>query len=404
MVHILVFCLYEMVLVFSIVYIHMPKRPVQFLSKIQQWKLRMLQTPSASFSMGVNPITKKSKRKQSLYEYKPKSKPKRIITVRPAESLFQQKSVRVIPCPQQLCFSIDMLKGKTHVQKMTSLQAMKPHIYVCAFWKEASSLTSVASRLATLKKECKEYLLKNQIYRWRLKRFLTLWRLRHLRQLNDVDPITLSPFEQPITIVSFPTRGKYVFEASSFIQEIHQKLLRSDGQIPNPVFPRNPLTNQDLTYGQLVSVYNQCLQYGKMKWTFQGFHHARFSLPLFLNLYRKSLRVNAVKTILNTHDNYEGMDMLLDFIEREHEEHETPFNLFIYRWSIYHLPNEKRITQWRELCRSWYEKDILVEGALEKQVALDRIHQQSLAFCNPPNDLIAKRQFLLNKKKESHNV
>jgi hypothetical protein len=404
MVHILVFCLYEIVLVFSIVYIHMPKRPVQFLSKIQQWKLRMLQTPLASFSMGVNPIIKKSKRKQSLYDSKPKSKPKRRITVRPEESLFQKQSVRVIPCSKQLCFSIDMLKGKTHVQKMTSLQAMKPHIYVCAFWKETSTLTSVASKLATIKKECKEYLLKNQICRWRLKRFLTLWRLRHLRQLNDVDPITLSPFEQPIIIVSFPTRGKYVFEASSFVHEIHQKLLRSDGQIPTPVFPRNPLTNQNLTYGQLVSVYNQCLKYGRMKWTFQGLYHARFSLPLFLTLYRKSLRVNAVKTILNTYDNYDGMDMLIDFIERQHEEHESPCNLFIYRWSICHLPNERRINQWREFCRSWYEKDILLEEQTEKQAAFARIQSQTMAYCNPPNELIAKRQFLLNKKKESHHV
>jgi hypothetical protein len=141
-----------------------------------------------------------------------------------------------------------------------------------------------------------------------------------------------------------------------------------------------------------------------MKWAFQGFYHARFYIPLFLTLNRKSLRINAVKTVLNNHDSYEGMDMLLDFIEREHEEHELPCNTFIYRWSLYNLPNEKRIAKWRDICRSWYEKDILIDEKAEKEVQLNRIHQESATLCTPPHDLLAKRQFLLNKKKESHNV
>jgi hypothetical protein len=392
--------MYEMVILVCIVFLHMPKQPVQFLTKNQQRELQMIETLPPSFSLGKKPPKVKSRRKRPLPQ-KPKCKVKRSL---PTESIFQQPTIRVIPCPQSLHFSLDLLKGKTYIQKMASLYAMKPHIYICSFWKETSSLSSVATKVATIKKECKDYLQKNQKYRWILKRFITLWRLKHLRQLNDVDPITLNSIVQPISVVCFATRGKYVFEASSFLHEIHQKLLQSNGQIPAPVFPRNPLTNQDLSYGQLVSIYNQCLQYGKMKWSFQGFYHARFSIRLFLILHRKSLRVNAVKTVLNTHDNYEGIDMLLDFIETQHEEHEIPYNHFIYRWCVYHLPCEKRISQWRELCRSWYEKDILLDEQIEKQHAFDCIARQSVFFCNPPYELIAKRQLILNKKKEKHHV
>lgn len=323
-------------------------------------------------------------------------------TSRPSSS---HQQWRLLPCDAQASFFIDQLSGTTFLQKMMSykeygrkFQDMKSDLFP-SYVPNPTLLESICA----LKRKCKPILLKNQLLRWKLKRFLTQWRLKRFRVINDTDFITLNPIQNPIRIPNFALRTVSLFEPSSILNHIHKQLLHHDGSIPEPLSPRNPYTNAPFSLYELLSLRNECKRQGVSTWTMEGFAKSKYNSELFLQYQRKPLRMNAMKTILYNFSDYEGKELLLNFIESQHEEHQAVFRKALYKWFLLHMPEEVKISKWRSLCLEYYEREILAEDDTERDNAFYRIKGKTGSLCSPPLDLEAKRSLFLRVKKDESN-
>lgn len=309
---------------------------------------------------------------------------------------------RIIPCALGYRFTIDTLRGNTFLEKMKSIEEMGSTYLVAKhkFFTNYKPNPDFVESLKQLKKECKRIMVENQILRWKFKRFVTRWRLNRFKRINDIDFVTMMPIEKPIYFPSFETKSMYTFEAASILQDIHKKLLHHDGEIPSPLFPRNPYTNEEFTVAQLAGIFQQCKQQGKAIWTLESLAKHSFDIDTFLQYQRKTLRFNSIKSILSDLSEWQGQELLLNFIETHHEEHEVPFQKLIYRWSIINIPREERIKKWINVCRDYYEKEILAEDQSDKDVAYYIARHRSSPLCSPPTELIVKRSLFLQMKKD----
>lgn len=311
---------------------------------------------------------------------------------------------RILPCEMKYSFAIDSLKGTTFIEKMAALKDYG------SFLKAKSDLfpnfepnKELQKTIFEMRDKCIELCKRNQTLRWIFKRFVTKWRIMHFKQINDTDFITLGPITKKVSLPIFSQRAIYVFEANSILQDIHRKLLQSTAQIPTPVFPRNPYTNERFSMHQILGIHSQCKAHGVSVWTLEAFFKANLRVDLFLQLQRKPLRIHAIKTILYNYSDWDGIDLLLNFIESHHEEHQAIFNKHIYIWCLQKIPEEPKIQAWRGLCRDYYMEDILADDEEERDKCFYKYSQKTEPLCAPPHDLLAKKSLYIRAKNLLHN-
>jgi hypothetical protein len=287
------------------------------------------------------------------------------------------------------------LKVKNNLQKMRSLSRKNSELYIhpnsilgdhFIQWynrKQYNNFTEVNAAL-----------LKNQRLRQLFKTLLTKWRTQRLRLANDNDPITLSKPVIPITIYSFELGIKYVYEAETLARDIHKKLLNNDGMFPNPVFPKNTLTNVEYTVAQLLSIWERCKKSGLTSWAFEAFRDVKFDIDKFLLHHNRILRVNAMRAVLNNPDDVDYIDTLFDFIMLHHDYHDIKPVEVTYKRFVKSYPDEPIIILWRNLCRKWYEASILIEDTHEKYNALEILYEKSIGLCNRQSELLVRMRTL----------
>lgn len=304
---------------------------------------------------------------------------------------YERKPWRIIPSTicSGLDFWIDLLKGDSYITKRADLYKDI---------KNLSESTSAFGFPSTYAKQFRtEYILKarkvkklidlNQKLRWIFKRFFTRLRVEKFIALNEEDPITLEPIRQPVQIYIFPHRKLYTFEAEAFAKHCHKQLLTNDGQIPTPVFPKNPLTNEHFSLAQTLSLLRQCKALGHTSWVLECFHQCKYDIKELLELHRKPLRINALRATMANVKGWECIDMLFDFIKMQHEEHGVPFQRTLYNWAIHNAVQEPGMISWRRLCFKWYEIDILTDSSQVKQQRFDALRSEIAFLCKYPIEL-----------------
>jgi hypothetical protein len=205
--------------------------------------------------------------------------------------------------------------------------------------------------------------------------------------LNDHDPITLESIQQPISVPLFSLRKTYVFEAKSFAKLVHKQLLTNDGQIPTPVYPKNPLTNEAFPLAQLLSLLYQCKALGHTSWILESFLQCRCELARLLQLQSKPLRLHALRTTMSDPKSWDFIDTLYDFIKSQHFSNNVPFQKNLYRWAVNHRSTAPRMEAWKRLCTKWYEIEILYDDLDTKEMKQDALVRDILTQCNFPDDL-----------------
>lgn len=330
---------------------------------------------SATFSIGtLSPKEKRQKRKRNQVKGKTSG------SVEPAQSWL------IVPCDLQTSFSIHLLNGNSYLSKKEDLPTYDKFV--------GKSNSKFAAYCRSQKEKCRDILELNQKIRWVLKHFLTSWLVKRFKKINQTDFVTLSPIQKPVSFNHFPSRSCYTFEADSIFKDIHKKLLHHDGQIPSPLYPRNPFTNKEFQTSELLHLYLQCKQLGKTSWAFETFLKANMSTVKFAEYQRKPLRIHAIRSILYQYSSWEGIELLLNFIECHHEEHEADFKKRLYTWCLVHIPEEARIVKWRRLCFEYYESEILADDAGERDLIFFRTKAKSGSLCCPPHDLLAKMKLI----------
>lgn len=148
------------------------------------------------------------------------------------------------------------------------------------------------------------------------KRLLSAWiRRRCMRvSLATTDPITLSDFEQPITIYDMTGRSRYRFEANALMVHIKNQLHATNFGFPQPQMPRNPLTNLEFSVGQLTSIHEQLSAKGQNYWAFGALRDCEFHMSRFIQLHETALRHAAVQRHAFSEMNAYSAEEFHDFI------------------------------------------------------------------------------------------
>ena len=364
-----------------------------------------------SFSMGALPRETKQQKKERLRKEKA-WKEKEARRKRARETSFQPVATRPpwLLLPSHQCkgfeFWILTLKGDTFLSKRNALleSIMKAQIPV----------TPVAGFDPSFGEQMKkEYLEKaqivmsllhqNQILRWKFKNFFTKVRIQRFQKLNEVDPITLESFHQPVHSHSFLQQKTYSYEAESFAKHIHKKLTHNDGHIALPLAAKNPFTNETFPLAQLMGLIHQCRSFGHTSWAIEAFVSARYDLTTFMAIHSKPLRLNALRMTMANMKDWDAIDTLYDFIKSEHLYHKKTFCTTLYKWALNHVPNEKRLESWRKMCIKYYETDILIDDPDMKESLFSVISGKTLPLCGVPMELQTLRKLSMKSQPPSED-
>jgi hypothetical protein len=195
----------------------------------------------------------------------------------------------------------------------------------------------------------------NQKLRWQFKRLVLAWKCKKAVLVNEEDIISLEVPKKPVYIFDFSSNKKYQFEAKFFLIDSVNRFLLHDDFFPISKYPRNILTNEDLTFGQAWSISNQLHSYGITHWSWEGFQAQSFSLEKFRNFYEIPLKYEMVKRCF--HDTtssdakYFTSELILAFT--------SGCLTKILRWAVYQHPLNSYVLRWRELCRKYWHFAVL---------------------------------------------
>jgi len=199
-------------------------------------------------------------------------------------------------------------------------------------------------------------IFKNQIFRWKIKRLIHKWRLSRLKIINTEDILTGETPLKPVYIYDWAERSKYVLEAGTVYRDICERLFKSDSLFNNSLAPRNMFTNKILTFGQMHFITDALRLYGYTNWALQGFKSCNFAINFFKRVYKQPIYYEVLKRCFANCTSTECIDLLIDFIEVEHEYHGIVcVNTIILLWYIQNHPNCVVVEAWRKLCFKFYK-------------------------------------------------
>lgn len=351
------------------------------------------------FALGIHNSPEIKKEKQKLAECLKASRKKKIFTPLRKKPLW-----RIYPLHTEtlrhMAFSVDTLKGVNYFEKKKVLEKQISFIknpVLSSLLPNYKMKESTKTFLLAHYYKVQDFLYQNQRLRWVFKKFLNRIRGKHLHSVNTTDPITLLAFKEPVYLNIFYLRSQYIFEADTISRHIHKNLLYHDGQIPYSRIPRNPFTNEILSYLQLLSLIQQCRKYGHTYWSIEAFLEHNLSVEVFSKAYYKPLRLHALRDTMKNPKEIDTIDTLYDFIKDQHNEHNKIFIRSVYLWAIEEAFDEYRIQNWKRYCLQWYETDIMEEDIGSRRRKFDKIVEKTKDLCDYPKELIDKKKSILNK-------
>lgn len=197
--------------------------------------------------------------------------------------------------------------------------------------------------------DCLRAFRENQKLRWAFKKLFLAWKLKKLQLVNDTDVITLEPPKNPVYIMDFHANKKYQVNAKSFILDTVNRFLLHYDFFPEPKSPRNLLTNEDLTWGQVWSISQQLKKSGSSHWCWEGYAFHKFQMPDFVSHFEIPLKLEMVNRCF-LESTTDSQWYISDFISQNVTELQAKW----LKWGVYHLHNDPYIQEWKELCfRFW---------------------------------------------------
>ena len=170
------------------------------------------------------------------------------------------------------------------------------------------------------------------------KKLVHMWRankcINNIKNTNDI--ITMDPPKKPVYVIDFKQMCSYTYEARSIKRIIENRLFVSDYMFPNPQYPINPLSNQNFTSGQLLSIINQCNAYGEFSWILDRFKNSEFCLILFAKRFKQQLKLEAINQFFRQ-DTNAVVEMVLEFFSSEAEAADLPthkLDKFVYFFNL----------------------------------------------------------------------
>jgi len=229
------------------------------------------------------------------------------------------------------------------------------------------------------------------IYKLRLAfmKLLHHWRFKHLKLANTDDIVTMDPPKKPVYIVNWKSKTAHVFESSTLMRDITERLLQNDGVFEESAEPRNPFTNTSLTQAQMISLWNQISLSGVYTSTaFSAFRQARWNMQTFQAEYAAMLKLNALRRTMKNPDHYDYTDRMIDFIQYVYEIKSEACDIFLYKDAVKYKNRHSIIKGWEKLCKLYYEATILhINNAQRFKEITEDIFERATLFMARENEL-----------------
>ena len=205
--------------------------------------------------------------------------------------------------------------------------------------------------------------VKPLIFRWQIKKCLK-------NRKNIEDPVTMELPKKPVTIIDFEKRMSFTYDARTLIKTIENRLLLSDYMFPDPREPVNLLTNEAFTYGQLISLWNQCKQYGEASWMLDSLKESHGIIAIFSAYNKQRLKIEAIKTFFKK-PTYIIRESVIDYFNVEADYAEMPnyqMSRFINAFDL--TPERAIIQEWIGITRDYYITKELNDPSLLASLAI----------------------------------
>jgi hypothetical protein len=192
------------------------------------------------------------------------------------------------------------------------------------------------------------------------RRVLARWRIYrlHKKKQEDVDPITLSPPEKIVEL--YEPNKKYTFDAKSLATWIESKLHYHEYGFAIPMFPRNPWTNLEFTYCQMISIYYQLKAHGELRWGLTTLRTHDFNKKTWQLYHKSALTLKAIRNNLFLLDTIDAWDLLEDFIFAKMDELRVRTNPYItnaYRLAMRHASSHWYMEKWKAITFMYLEAE-----------------------------------------------
>jgi hypothetical protein len=236
----------------------------------------------------------------------------------------------------------------------------------------------------------REWIPRIYALRWKLRRFLHKWRFTRLQRVNTEDVVTCEEPVHPIHVVDWNRKQVWVFEASTLMRDITNRLSHHDGFFEHPQPSRNPLTNLPLTSSQVISVWNQLTDAPVNKSNvFTAFRVSRMNLNSFRYDYRIPLQMHALRRTMAEFTHYDAIERLLDFIDMAYDRQEALCDFDVWDYVVRHFPNHEIIIRWRALCLKYYELELRYDSfPQQKEVQQNKIWSLTFPLLHKQQELI----------------
>lgn len=203
------------------------------------------------------------------------------------------------------------------------------------------------------------YLIEMRLRR-AMRNVLSRWRCYHIdkKKHDEIDPITLCEPEKPIVLYSWKAKRKFVFDAKSIAIHIETQLLHQNDGFTSPLMPRNPWSNVEFTYIEMVSLYLQIKKYGELRWGLCTLHDCKFDKMNWFQMHQQALIVKALKQSIYTIQSSHIREMIEDFIITMLNEIGvviTNYHRTIYHLGLIHLHDHWYIQKWKQICIKYYD-------------------------------------------------
>ena len=320
---------------------------------------------------------KNKKLKQSLKKLKYKPPPlhytqsaelKQLLEKIKEPNVFTYKNTLLFPCKYSY-LEPDLANGpptfshrKTILKKYTTLRDR----FLIESYEERQfrELVQIDSLLPFYSEEVRyltKYIRDEQRTRFQMRRILINWLFKkyNSRYFNKEDPITLSEPESPVFLFNSKQRGSYRFELSSISQHITTSFIHHEYMFPIPQLPKNPLTNLEFTYGELIQLLKNIRKAGLSSWAIEGFIRCKYNLKQFKYKFYSVIKHEALSEYLVSVSD-DAIDHFMEFVEFAYDAYDMyiPSINALLRWSARNIPNDPYIRKWKECYRQYYEINI----------------------------------------------
>ena len=241
-------------------------------------------------------------------------------------------------------------------------------------------------------------IFKNQRVRNAFSALARRWLFKRAKQGNEEDLVTGEAPVKPVTLFDWPSRTKYVFEASTIRRDMMIRLLTSTaGFFPKPQYPRNPYTNMVLRQSEFHSILQQLRAYGYTHWTLEGLA-SYYCIDTFGHEMFFKLKATIVKNLFADHTNPDGIARVMEFMAERFDDNDKPFYVPLFRWALENKPLHPIIISWRNICYDFYTTDS------SNTVKLNHISRQAEFLCGTSHILQALRDKTTSSSNSSANT